>query len=72
MSKYITQYGTTDAAYKAGKAVGAEWKDKYRPGGPHIIRDEHATDLEWIAFCNQTKMENAAWLRGFDESCTVL
>ena len=51
-----------------GFNTGVTWKEKYTPGGPHVVYAHRWNDdPDWVAFCNHTKVCNQVWLEGFHD-----
>ena len=72
MPRMFGKYGpldTEEEAFTDGLNTGLKWDADWVPGGPHVIRDRYhlVRDLNWEAYCDATKANNAAWLRGWRE-----
>ena len=56
---------TEQESFDEGYQIGLNWTDNYRPGGPFVHSEHHTRNCKEQA--RQSNINNAAWLRGFDQ-----
>ncbi len=58
---------TDEESYQNGYDTGFTWHDKWIPGGPWIcpVGVLLSPNKDWEDYCNQTKRNNAQWMKGF-------
>ena len=60
---------SAEEAYEDGFKTGMAWDANYTPGGPWICKESYSQDIAWRNFCDQTKLNNSEWLRGWRDGC---
>lgn len=56
---------TEEQSYADGWHSGVVWKWDHFPGGPFVCNDRFSPNPEWTAYCDQTRLNNKAYLRGW-------
>lgn len=56
---------TEEKCYADGWHSGVVWKWDHFPGGPFVCSDRYSPDPEWTAYCDQTRKNNKAYMRGW-------
>ena len=57
---------TEEESYATGFKTGQTWTHKHRPGGPFVYSAFAVADKDWKTFAEQSKKNNAAWIRGWE------
>lgn len=68
---YGSDCPTAVASYNDGYDSGREWDARgwtHVPGGPFIMPEPlGATNADWLAYCAQTRLNHAEWMRGWHD-----
>jgi len=63
----IGKYGpiaTETESYDDGFSTGKKWDKDWVPGGPYVPGGWRS-DKDWVAYCDQAKLNNERWLAGW-------
>jgi len=59
---------TEAEAMADGYRNGLKWNEDWKPGGPYYYTARDWEHPLWKVYCEATKQNHAAWLRGWEEA----